>query len=1117
MRPARVDSSLTSSFRGHDGSGAAVHDKGSVRDDVASTRRRRGARGPIERSHAMRPPITPTSLLLALVVLLGSSSPLLAQVDDREVVLRAHLADIELQWEISGDPASLLPDLEELFADVLDDPEFDGQVSVLADVIVARAEAYLEAGDAMGAEDSLTLLIAHPDHRPDIATANMLWDMARARPQVQELMARVESGGLVTSASGVGGEIAETVAEALAEGDVDTLADLGERAVPALIERLEPGAGNVPQWNREPYAWLLRLGPDQGLPILRDHLERGVLMRTERALTALDQYVRNRGKEMYLMTPGRPGRLADQDVEAILHTLIGQPWLWGDPAAGGAGRAHQDGHDVVNAGVMLQQLVRGLGAMDAFDPELASAAGRAMLLLSAERCREVQRQIMPHGQRPSMEPLWATLLGHADAVVRRTAAERLSQLTHASALMDAVDDPDPGVREWVAKWYVPGAASFPVYQSTGVGSRTEQRWPEVRPETRPVLAALCRDPSRAVRLMAVKGLLALDEPLEDAVYEELARDEDPRVRSELAALTRVNESALAHVFSALARDPDPMVRFSLAGSTTMPSAVATVVFAELAADEDAAVRERVVEALGRSAAPVLPLEVLLRLADDPDSQVRARLAEVVADDPVTLLPVFERLADDADPRVVDMLDSRLADILNRGQWRTDVQGVLDLLTHRRFDRVHPLGEHVNNLDWWAIKLTNMGAEGRRTLVEWALRDGGDQAWRAVTGQLMSRGQSQPNQSMTELAQGWLGLDDDGLMELAVRLDASDTLGNWVLQSALDPLTPERDDFARRLLAEQGDRPELALLGARALARSATPEELSRVREILVAIDTTEHLTSDTLALAGVVIEHLPDDVLNGFIRTLVLDEDRSDALRQQVAGELRRDLPGALACALTIVETLGGIPDLRCVDRAVDALVEDAPDALETQWILDRVWTPYGFRLIRVLVNRRDPAIIPVLTDALPRALTLRKLWGAYSEDGYVTHRTLVSWLVSFNSDEAAQILLDAAGEATNATVRETFMDGVTRIQEWQDARARWEERLATRTTREGAITELLTLLEDEDPVLRAEAARGLATLQAVEHLPKLVRMLKDENPSVAAAARKALDRLHELAAADGG
>jgi HEAT repeat protein len=51
-------------------------------------------------------------------------------------------------------------------------------------------------------------------------------------------------------------------------------------------------------------------------------------------------------------------------------------------------------------------------------------------------------------------------------------------------------------------------------------------------------------------------------------------------------------------------------------------------------------------------------------------------------------------------------------------------------------------------------------------------------------------------------------------------------------------------------------------------------------------------------------------------------------------------------------------------------------------------------------------------------------------------------------------------------------------------------------------------MLADPDANVRAQAAKSLGALDAVEQLPALVRMLKDPEPEVRAAAQAAIDAL---------
>jgi HEAT repeat protein len=157
----------------------------------------------------------------------------------------------------------------------------------------------------------------------------------------------------------------------------------------------------------------------------------------------------------------------------------------------------------------------------------------------------------------------------------------------------------------------------------------------------------------------------------------------------------------------------------------------------------------------------------------------------------------------------------------------------------------------------------------------------------------------------------------------------------------------------------------------------------------------------------------------------------------------------------------------------------------------------------------RDPVYLPTLRDCLETswlsAGKQRKLFVA-----------AVGSLTNHMNDEAAEILLDGAAAAPDAILRNACMEGVKALHEYPRARAEWEQRAGARATRDAAVAELVELLGDEDPAMRAESVRGLGLLGAVEQLPRVIRALQDGDAGVRVAAREALERLHApLPAAD--
>jgi HEAT repeat protein len=159
----------------------------------------------------------------------------------------------------------------------------------------------------------------------------------------------------------------------------------------------------------------------------------------------------------------------------------------------------------------------------------------------------------------------------------------------------------------------------------------------------------------------------------------------------------------------------------------------------------------------------------------------------------------------------------------------------------------------------------------------------------------------------------------------------------------------------------------------------------------------------------------------------------------------------------------------------------------------------------------RDPVFLPALRECLETN------WlSGQSQDEIFS--TAVRSLTNFMSHDAAEILLDGAGAAPRAALREECMEGVKAIHEYQRARTEWEQRAGRRATRDAAVVELVAMLDDEDATVRAESLRGLGLLGAAEHLPRVIRALKDSDAGVRAAAREALDRFNalEVAAPEG-
>jgi HEAT repeat protein len=117
--------------------------------------------------------------------------------------------------------------------------------------------------------------------------------------------------------------------------------------------------------------------------------------------------------------------------------------------------------------------------------------------------------------------------------------------------------------------------------------------------------------------------------------------------------------------------------------------------------------------------------------------------------------------------------------------------------------------------------------------------------------------------------------------------------------------------------------------------------------------------------------------------------------------------------------------------------------------------------------------------------------------------------ITGYMNDDAAKYLLQAAGSTSDNDIRKACFAGLESIRKYQDETARWNLRKSGQRARDEAVQQLLPMLDDSDATVRAQAARSLATLDAVEYLPRLVKMLKDPAPEVREAAKKALETLN--------
>jgi HEAT repeat protein len=160
-----------------------------------------------------------------------------------------------------------------------------------------------------------------------------------------------------------------------------------------------------------------------------------------------------------------------------------------------------------------------------------------------------------------------------------------------------------------------------------------------------------------------------------------------------------------------------------------------------------------------------------------------------------------------------------------------------------------------------------------------------------------------------------------------------------------------------------------------------------------------------------------------------------------------------------------------------------------------------GLDTVEIVGGHPLAAYLPLLEEILLRE---GNTGGEASDRKVLAAKALAAYL----DDRAAEILLKGLGGTTSEKVRGACFEALDTIRRYQDEKERWAQRKSSQAARDVAIAELVPMLADPDANIRAQAARSMGALGAVEHLPALVRLLKDPVPEVRVAAQEAIDVL---------
>ena len=508
---------------------------------------------------------------------------------------------------------------------------------------------------------------------------------------------------------------------------------------------------------------------------------------------------------------------------------------------------------------------------------------------------------------------------------------------------------------------------------------------------------------------------------------------------------------------------------------------------KLLADTDEEVRRIAVRKLDELATPLEP-GVYDALTRDPAVTVRSELLNLWPLPTELRSALLATLARDSSPNVASRVDNVLSNV--QGEEFTLDPGPYLPAIETRWKELEP--------------------ELRRTLTINLVRS--SSGLRTLAGLLLASGDPAAVQELNRYASAadLLRLPDEHLARVLMTSDRARE-GPWDnLWQAIQESEPRRTAAMRLLLAnEQASRPvrlQAAVLASDGtqtyrdglLAFLALPmwkQQPIAEKERKQMRWAAERLGKDErCAMALIVVRDakLDFDVATTFVGgNYPLDAAKSEELTKAVLERWFRPEVPENAPVWRALEHLGSLADPAWHPVLERALLDPA----------------YAYQALRSVAAKRDASFLPLV------ARGLRAEWVPLAERDDVQVEAAQA-LASFNDPAAAQYLIEGL-RSPYEEVRDQCRMGLERLEEYETHARAWKDRGRAAPTKESALAELVTMLDEKDPAIRRQAALGIATLGAIELIPQLIRLTKDADASVSQAAQKALDRLNEARPAD--
>ena len=122
-----------------------------------------------------------------------------------------------------------------------------------------------------------------------------------------------------------------------------------------------------------------------------------------------------------------------------------------------------------------------------------------------------------------------------------------------------------------------------------------------------------------------------------------------------------------------------------------------------------------------------------------------------------------------------------------------------------------------------------------------------------------------------------------------------------------------------------------------------------------------------------------------------------------------------------------------------------------------------------------------------------------------------VAALMAYQSTAAGKELTNCLAQVSHDGVVYAIREALNTMKEQREAMQYWETADGGLPNEGAAIKELLEMLKDEDPEIRAAAIQSLVPFRKPELLPRIIPLLKDESVEVRDAAKSAIRKLQEM------